>query len=120
MLPNDGGGKEKMESLELDVVSAHSDYTPNKVDYDIAKPLFSATVGDYSFTISLGADDSAFLMWSDGVANDWLEHFERLSHAIARLAHLQSCAESAWEKNFISHPRYFANEFDKFINQDRI
>ncbi len=109
-----------MENLTLDVVSAHPDYTPNKVDYDIAKPLFSATIGDYAFTISQGADDSAFLMWSDGVANEWLEHFVCVSHAIARLAHLQSCAESAWEKNFNSHPRYFSQRFEQFINMERI
>ena len=107
-------------NLELDVVSAHADYTPNQVDYDNAKELFSAIIGDYAFKISQGSDDSAYLVWNDGVANEWMEHFEKLSHAFARLAHLQACAESAWEKGFASHPRYFANEFDKFINQDRI
>lgn len=117
-LPLDGGGKETMQSLELDVVSAHGDYTPNKVDYDIAKPLFSATLGDYSFTISLGADDSAFIMWSDHVANEWIEHFEKLSHAIARLAHIQHCAETAWRQSINSHPRVFANKFE-FLVQDK-
>ncbi len=109
-----------MQDLKLDVVSAHPDYTPNKVDYDIAKTIISAVVGDYQFKILQGADDSAFLTWNDGVANEWTEHFEVLSHAFARLAHIQSCAESAWEKGFNSHPRYFAQQFERFINLERI
>lgn len=104
-----------MSDLTLDVVSAHPDYTPNKVDYEIAKPLFSATFNDYSFTVSQGADDSAFLMWSDGI-NEWIEHYEKLSHAIARLALLQGCAESVWEKCFTQNPKQFVNEFSKFTD----
>ena len=107
-----------MSDLLLDVVSAHADYTPNKMDYDIAKHLFSATIGDYSFSILQGADDSAFLRWDDGVANEWIEHYEKLSHAIARLAHLQHCAETAWKQSFNSHPRVFANKFE-FLMQDK-
>lgn len=109
-----------MSDLLFDVVSAHPDYTPNLVDYDHAKELFGAIIGDYCFTIKQGTDDSAYLNWNDGVANEWTEHFEKLSHAFARLAHLQACAETKWEKGFVSHPRYFANEFDKFINSERI
>jgi hypothetical protein len=109
-----------MSDLTLDVVSAHADYTPNQIDYDHAKELFGAIIGDYCFTIKQGTDDSAYLNWNDGVANEWTEHFEKLSHAFARLAHLQACAETNWEKGFASHPRYFANEFDKFINSERI
>lgn len=108
-----------MNDLELDVVSAHADYTPNKLDYEIAVQVINATFNDYSVIISVGADESAFLWWTDGI-NEWIEHFERLSHAIARFAHLQICAESAWEKGFGSHPRYFATQFETFINNDRI
>jgi hypothetical protein len=109
-----------MSDLTLDVVSAHADYTPNRIDYDNSKKLFGTVIGGYAFTISQGSDDSAYLVWNDGVANEWMEHFEKLSHAFARLAHLQACAESDWEKGFASHPRYFANQFDIFINQERI
>lgn len=108
-----------MLDTTLDVVSAHADYTPNKIDYDIAAELFRVTFSDYTVVVSQGADDSAFLWWTDGI-NEWLEHFERVSHALARFAHLQSCAESAWEKSFTSHPRYFANQFEIFINHERI
>ena len=106
-----------MTDLKLNVESAHPDYTPNKVDYDIAKPLFSAMMNDYSFTISQGADDSAYLMWTDGI-DEWLEHFVCVSHAIARLAHLQHCAESAWRKSFASSPDTFAMKFE-FLMQDK-
>jgi len=106
-----------MSDLKLNVESAHPDYTPNTVDYDIAKTLFSATMNDYSFTISQGADDSAFLMWTDGI-NEWLEHFVCVSHAIARLAHLQHCAESAWKQSFASTPLTFAQKFE-FLMQDK-
>lgn len=108
-----------MSDLTLDVVSAHPDYTPNIVDYQIAQEVMRATFSDYSVVISQGADDSAFLWWTDGI-NEWLEHFVRLSHALARFAHLQVCAENAWEIGFASHPRYFAQQFDAFITQERI
>lgn len=109
-----------MQDLALNVVSAHPDYTPNKVDFDIAKEIVRAVINDYSFSILQGADDSAYLRWDDGVANEWIEHYEKLSHAFARLAHLQSCAESNWEKGFASHPRYFAQQFEIFVNLERI
>jgi hypothetical protein len=108
-----------MNELELDVVSAHPDYTPNAVDYDIAAELFKAKFNDYTVKVSIGADDSAFLWWTDGI-NEWLEHYERLSHALARFAQLQSCAESAWKKEFSSHPRYFAKMFDVFLTSCRL
>lgn len=108
-----------MSDLTLDVVSAHPDYTPNKMDYDIAKEVMRVSFHDYTVVISQGADDSAFLWWTDGI-NEWIEHFVRLSHALARFAHLQSCAESAWEKGFASHPFYFAQQFEIFINLERI
>lgn len=103
----------------LDVVSAHPDYTPNEIDYDIAVELFTAGFNDYTVKVSIGADDSGFLWWTDGI-NEWLEHYEKLSHALARFAQLQTCAESAWKKGFSSHPRYFANMFDAFVNSPRI
>lgn len=107
-----------MQDLELNVVSAHPDYTPNQFDYDFATRLFGATIGDYSFAILRGADDSGYLTWNDGVANEWIEHFEKLSHAIARLAHLQHCAESAWKQGFASTPKTFTEKFE-FLMQDK-
>ena len=106
-----------MDTLNLNVVSAHPDYTPNKMDYDIAKEVMRVSLHDYTAVISQGADDSAFLWWTDGI-NEWLEHFVRLSHAIARLAHLQTCAESAWKQQFASHPHVFAQKFE-FLMQDK-
>lgn len=108
-----------MSDLALDVVSAHPDYTPNRNDYETATEVMRVSFEDYTIVISQGADGSAFLWWTEGI-NEWLEHFEKLSHAIARLAHLQSCAESDWEKGFASHPRYFAQQFEIFINLERI
>lgn len=109
-----------MSDLSLDVVSAHRDYTPNAVDYDISVTLISGVIGDYDFTISVGADDSAFLRWGDGVANEWLEHYERISHAIARLANLQYCAESNWKVAFDSTPVQFAEKFKFLMNDPQV
>lgn len=106
-----------MTDLALDVVSAHPDYTPNKVDYEIAKEVLRVDFYGYTATVSLGADDSAFLWWTDGV-NEMLEHFVHPSHAIARLAHIQHCSESGYGKSINSHPRMFSEKFE-FLMQDR-
>ena len=101
----------------FEVVSAHPDYTPNEVDFHNSTLIFRVSFHDYTVAVYQGADDSAFLWWTDGI-NEWLEHFVRVSHAIARFAHLQYCAESAWKQNFASHPKVFANGFE-FLMQDR-
>jgi hypothetical protein len=105
-----------MTELLFDVESAHPDYTPNIVDYDHATVLFGAIIGHYSFTIKQGTDDSAYLNWNDGVANEWTEHYTSLTYAIGRLATLQACAESNFEKGFTLTPKGFVSQFDKFLD----
>ena len=97
------------------IQSAHPDYTPNMIDYETAKELFFVIINDDAKAIvSQGADDSGYLWWTDFVANDWLEHYPTVSLAIARLALLQACGESAWEKGFTQTPTEFVQQYEKF------
>jgi hypothetical protein len=103
------------DDLYITIESAHPDYIPNRVDYETAKELFSVIIcDDAKAVVSQGADDSGYLWWTDFVANEWLEHYPTVSLAIARLALLQECGESAWEKGFTHTPREFVNEYSKF------
>ena len=104
-----------MTKLLFDVESAHPDYTPNAIDYDVAKELFFVIINqDAKAVVSRGADDSGYLWWTDFVANEWLEHYPTVSLAIARLALLQACGESAWEKGFTHTPKEFVQQYEKF------
>lgn len=98
------------------IVSAHPDYQPNEVDYAFANPLFAITINDdVRVVVSQGQDDSGYLWWTDFVANEWCEHYPTVSLAIARLALLQACGESAWEKGFTHTPKGFVVAFNKFM-----
>lgn len=101
----------------MDIVSAHPDYQPNAVDYSSARTLFAMHINnDVEVIVSQGADDSGYLWWTDFVANEWCEHYPTVSLAIARLALLQACGESAWEKGFAQTPTEFMNEYEKFLD----
>jgi hypothetical protein len=99
----------------MKIISTHPDYSPNDVDYEIAREVAKMQFSDYSVEIREGEDCSGFLYWSDGVANEWCEHFVELSHAFARLATLQSCAETVWRKAFADTPEDFSNRYRKFL-----
>lgn len=94
--------------------SAHTDYQPNMTDFEISKEVCVIINDDVKAVVSQGADDSGYLWWTDFVANEWLEHYPTVSLAIARLALLQACYESAWEKGFTQNPKEFVNEYSKF------
>lgn len=101
----------------MSIISAHPDYTPNEVDLDIAISICSMDInGDCGVTIYKGPDDSAFIRWTDYVANEWCEHYTTVAHAFARLAMLHACADSDWVKGFTSQPKDFANNLDIFID----
>ena len=97
------------------IQSAHPDYTPNQHDWESAKELFSVIISDDAKAIvSQGTDDSGYLWWTDFVANEWLEHYQTVSLAIARLALLQACGESVWDKVFRQTPTEFVQQYGKF------
>jgi len=97
-----------------EIVSTHRDYKPEAFDVADSHEIFYHFDNDFSVSVRLHHDDSAFLVWSDGI-NEWIEHYERLSQAFGRLAVLQACAESAWKKAFASNPETFARQFDGFV-----
>lgn len=105
-----------MKTEESFITSAHPDYQPNMTDFDISKEVCVIINDDVKAVVSQGADDSGFLWWTDFVANEWLEHYPSVSLAIARLALLQACYESAWEKGFAQTPTEFMNEYSKFLD----
>lgn len=97
------------------IQSAHPDYTPTMDDYDTTKKLFFVNINDDAkAVVSQGADNSGYLWWTDFVANEWLEHYPTVSLAIARLALLQACGESAWDKAFKQTPKEFVQQYDKY------
>ena len=97
------------------IQSAHPDYIPTMDDYDTAKKLFFVLINDDAkAVVSQGADNSGYLWWTDFVANEWLEHYPTVSLAIARLALLQACGESEWDKAFKQTPKEFVQQYDKY------
>jgi len=105
------------EAFAQTVVSAHPDYKPNLVDLEISKKILEINLndGDALVTIFVGADDSSFIMWTDGI-NEWIEHYPSLAYSLGRLALLQVCAESTWEKGFTHTPRGFVSAFSDFLD----
>ncbi|WP_333890827.1 hypothetical protein [Mycolicibacterium gadium] len=51
--------------------------------------------------------DGWWLYWSDGVANDWTEHYTELSHALLLTASLVYCGEHQYE-------RFYAHSAEEF------
>ncbi len=101
----------------MSIISAHPDYTPNDTDFEFATEIYKADInGDVGIRLLKGTDDSAYLWWTDYVANDWCEHYTTVAHAFARLAMLHACADSDWNKGFTSQPKDFANNLDIFID----
>ena len=97
------------------IQSAHPDYIPTMDDYDTAKKLVFVLINDDAkAVVSQGADNSGYLWWTDFVANEWLEHYPTVSLAIARLALLQACGESEWDKAFKHTPTEFVQQYEKF------
>jgi hypothetical protein len=43
--------------------------------------------------------DGWWLYWSDGVANDWTEHYTELSHALLHVASLVYCGEHDYRRS---------------------
>ena len=98
------------------IESAHPDYQPNDTDFEFAISICSLDInGDCGVTIYKASDDSAYIRWTDYVANEWCEHYTTVAYAFARLAILQACADSNWTKGFTSQPKDFANNLDIFI-----
>jgi hypothetical protein len=54
-----------------------------------------------------------WLMWGDGVANDWVEHFDTMPLALARLAVIDHSTKS--EKGFIDPADEFAIKANAFL-----
>ena len=102
--------------LQLDIQTAHPDYTPNGVDFDNSEVIMEMDGYHHSFTIRRGADDSAFLYWTDGMFNQWCEHYPTLALAFARFSILLQCAESSWRKFFADDPETFARKHWHFAH----
>jgi hypothetical protein len=101
----------------MSIISAHPDYTPNETDFEFAAEIYKTDInGEVGIRIYKGADDSAYLWWTDYVANEWCEHYTTVAYAFARLAMLYACADSGWVKGFTSEPKDFANNLDIFID----
>ena len=56
-----------------------------------------------------------WLMWGDGVANQWVEHFDTIALALARLAVLEHSVESG--KGFADSAKEFAVKANDFFER---
>lgn len=108
----------QIETEGLKIISAHKDHKPTHADLDLAQLMCEISTDDYRAMVLKGVDDSGFIYWTDFVANEWCEHYEEVSTAMARLAALQACQEADWNKFFMQEPKEFAKmylEFQKTI-----
>lgn len=55
------------------------------------------------------------LSWNDGIANEWEEHFSKLSQVFARVAALAKCGEQKWGAGFVHQPDAFVTLADSFL-----
>lgn len=105
-------------AYETPIHSGHPDYSPNMTDYECAKLLFVFQMHDgVTACISQGVDDSGFIRWTDNVVNEWIEHYESVSMALARLAVLQECAQGDWLQGFHQNPAEFTQVARKFFQE---
>lgn len=97
-----------------DIISAHHDYAPNSTDFEFAETLVKLDGYAHYIEVRRGMDDSAFLYWTDGLANEWCEHYETLAVALARLSILLECLEAKDGKDrfFTQSPKAFARAFN--------
>ena len=58
--------------------------------------------------------------WTDGVANEWVEHYPLLSLAFVRLGALVSCAEHDWNKGFATDNNDFVLNASLFLEKELV
>jgi hypothetical protein len=75
---------------------------------------------DYEAWIEKNEQGKFVLSVGDYVANVNEHIFTDLSSALARLAHIQKCAETEFDAGFCSDDETFSNEFATFINSPTI
>ena len=67
-------------------------------------------------TRSLVSEKPFVLYWSDNVANDWTETYDKLSTAFLRLATLIKCGELDWDTFFRFDSDEFTLNAEAFFN----
>jgi hypothetical protein len=72
--------------------------------------------GDAVVSVYAEENGKAVLEWSDGVANVWVEQYDRLALALLRLATLAACADEDWSIGFINDEKQFAIRGEQFLS----
>ena len=68
--------------------------------------------------ITVSSDETGYLVeWHDFVANDWLERFDSLAVALARVSALVRCGESDWASGFAGDAKAFSVVADSFLTE---
>jgi hypothetical protein len=68
--------------------------------------------------ITVGSDADGYLVeWHDFVANDWIERFDSLAVALARVAALVHCGSSDWAQGFATDAKAFAVVAEQFLDE---
>ncbi len=86
----------------LDGTDGHVDHAPaTACGSACLRPLFSLVTDETGIDLAEKRDGSGFVLsWTDYVANEWTEEYPDLSLALLRLAVLQRCAESGFDRMF--------------------
>lgn len=77
----------------------------------------SFDIGGESFVRIIPDGDGFALVWNDGIANEWEEHFSNLSQVFARVSALAKCGEQNWGAGFLHDPQEFAVLADSFLSE---
>lgn len=68
--------------------------------------------------ITVSSDDIGYSVeWHDFVANDWVERFDSLAVALARVAALVHCGSSDWASGFATDSQAFSVVADSFLTE---
>ena len=67
-------------------------------------------------TVSSDADGYS-VEWHDFIANDWVERFDSLAVALARVAALVHCGSSDWASGFATDAQAFSVVADSFLTE---
>jgi len=99
----------------IDIITSEAQQ-PTQHDFDQSQVVMQFDGYQMAVEIRHARDGSSFLWWSDGVANQWCEHYPTLPHAFGRFAILMECGETGWKKGFEHQPSEFYYRWKHFTD----
>lgn len=86
---------------------------------DDAKNLIVFYDVDYGCRIIRDESTKKFIVnWTDYVANEWTEEYDKMSAALTRLAMLAACQEAGWDLGFSTTPEQHEQATEDFMDEN--